>query len=136
MATRRTFLIAGLSSAASVVASKRRAAAQSAAAQSLVAAPPYILGAAAVTEVFGDGQRLVAVAVEYNQRVASAALNPALYAIEGRTVTRVYANAVAELAQRVRKAPSSSWYCPLTTKPGFSTYTGHPQTSVAPLRSA
>ena len=92
MATRRTFLITGLS-AASLAAPARRILAQASS-----AAPAYIVGATAITEVFGDGQRLIAVAVEYDQPVTSAALDPALYAVEGRTVTRVYANAAAELA--------------------------------------
>ena len=101
MATRRTFLAAGLSvAAASLVAPARRVLAQASSVP-----PAYILGATAVTEVFGERQRLVAVALEYDQPVASAALDPAQYAVESRTVIRVYANAGAELADEGMDGP-------------------------------
>lgn len=89
MTTRRTFLVGGLTvAAASFVAPARRALAQAE-----TSVPAYILGATAVTEVFGNGQRLVAVAIEHDRPVDAAALDPALYAVEGRSVTRVYASA-------------------------------------------
>jgi hypothetical protein len=72
--TRRFLLSAGLS----VIA-----------ASFLAPAPAYVLGATAITEVFGDGQRLVGVAIEYGRPVDPTTLDPALYAVEGRTVTRL-----------------------------------------------
>ncbi|ASP16580.1 Tat pathway signal protein [Neisseria sp. 23W00296] len=46
--------------------------------------------ATAVTRVFGDGMRLVAVAVKYRDDVSAAALEPSQYSVAGRTVERVY----------------------------------------------
>ena len=48
------------------------------------------LSAAAVTQVFGDGMRLTAVAVEYAHAVSAAALDKAQYAVAGRHITDVY----------------------------------------------
>jgi len=59
-------------------------------------APAYILGATAITRVYGGGQRLVGVAIEQDRQVDPADLDPTLYAIEGRTITKVYASASAE----------------------------------------
>ena len=56
--------------------------------------------AAAVTRVFGDGMRLVAVAVKYRADVSAAALEPSQYGVAGRTVERVY------VAQSADGAPS------------------------------
>jgi predicted peptidase len=93
MTTRRSFLVAGLSViAASLLAPARETWAQSA------PAPAYVLGATAITEVFGDGQHLVGVAIQYDRPVDATSVDPALYAVEGRTVTRVYAHEVPEPA--------------------------------------
>ena len=54
--------------------------------------------AAAVTRVFGDGMRLVA--VKYRADVSAAALEPSQYGVAGRTVERVY------VAQSADGAPS------------------------------
>jgi predicted peptidase len=51
-----------------------------------------IVSRTAIAEVFGDGQYLVAVAVEYDGPVVSAALSSADFEVEGRTITAVYAN--------------------------------------------
>ena len=69
------------------------------------ASPAYILGATAITEVFGDGQRLVAVAVKHDRPVDPDALDPALYAVEDRTITRVYASASSEPAAEGTDGP-------------------------------
>ena len=102
MITRRSFLVAGLSvTAASALAPARLARAGSQ--TDALPEPVYVLGATAITQIFGDGQRLVAVAIEYDRPVDTAALAPALYAVEGRTITRAYANATAEsLAESTR----------------------------------
>lgn len=46
--------------------------------------------ATAITQVFGDGIRLTAVAVEYPTEVSAEGLNPADFHVEGRTVTGVW----------------------------------------------
>lgn len=97
MTTRRTFLVAGLSVAVASTAPRRGRAEGGD-----DPARPYILGATAITEVFGDGQRLTGVAIEHDRPVTADMLDPALYAVEGRTVTRVYANAEAEPAHNGR----------------------------------
>jgi predicted peptidase len=61
-------------------------------------APPYILGATAITQVFGAGQRLVGVAIQQDRPVTAEALNPTLYSVEGRTITRVYASSAPGVA--------------------------------------
>jgi len=52
----------------------------------------HIKSVTAITEVFGDGQKLTAVAVEYDAAIDSAGLATSSFAVEGRTVTKVYAN--------------------------------------------
>ncbi|MCF1708934.1 prolyl oligopeptidase family serine peptidase [Tabrizicola sp. J26] len=82
---RRHVLLAGLGLTVSAFLPIRPALAKA------TGAPPYILGATAVTRVFGNGQRLIGVAIEQDRPVEAEALNPALYSVEGRTITRVYA---------------------------------------------
>ena len=86
---RRTFLLSGFGLTVAAMVSALRASAQD------VAAPAYILGATAITQVFGAGQRLVGVAIQQDRAVDSAALDPTLYSVEGRTITKVYASASA-----------------------------------------
>ncbi|WP_066094644.1 peptidase [Xanthomonas massiliensis] len=56
--------------------------------------------ATAITRVFGDGIRLVAVAVEYDTPVESAGLSAASFRVQGRTVTGAYASTSADPADR------------------------------------
>ncbi|WP_329331296.1 alpha/beta hydrolase-fold protein [Streptomyces sp. NBC_00663] len=56
----------------------------------------------AITKVFGDGQKLVAVAVEYDSDIDDSALSTDTFTVTGRTVTKVYANRAAALADRGR----------------------------------
>ncbi|TBU88479.1 PHB depolymerase family esterase [Phytopseudomonas dryadis] len=56
--------------------------------------------ATAVTQVFGDGVRLTAVAVEYPAPVASANLSAADFQVAGRTVTGVFASGSSDPADR------------------------------------
>ncbi|MFG3035128.1 hypothetical protein ACGFZJ_42420 [Streptomyces sp. NPDC048253] len=58
----------------------------------------------AITQVFGDGQKLVAVAVEYDSVIDGSMLSTSTstFAVADRTVTKVYANRTADLAQRGR----------------------------------
>ncbi len=62
--------------------------------------PPnaVLSGAIAVTRVFGDGQRLVAVALAYDRPIATASVSAGAVTVEGRRVTRAYANIAAEPA--------------------------------------
>ncbi len=86
---RRTFLLSGFGLTVAAVVPALRASAQD------VAEPAYILGATAITQVFGAGQRLVGVAIQQDRAVDAAALDPTLYSVEGRTITKVYASASA-----------------------------------------
>jgi predicted peptidase len=61
--------------------------------------------ATALTEVFGDGLKLTAVAVRYDRDIDSAALDTASFAVADRMVTRVYANTVAAAADSGRTGP-------------------------------
>lgn len=59
-----------------------------------------VLSATAVTEVFGDGIRLVAVAVEYVSPVERASLSTAGFHVDGRTVTGAFPSTSASPADR------------------------------------
>ena len=56
--------------------------------------------ATAITQVFGDGIRLTAVAIEYSAPVSGADLTAASFKVEGRTVTGVYTSTSANPADR------------------------------------
>lgn len=64
----------------------------------------HVKGVTAITRVYGGGQRLVAVAVEYDRNLISSALGRD-FAVEGRTITRVYANTAADLAEAGQDGP-------------------------------
>lgn len=54
----------------------------------------------AITQVFGSGQKLVAVAVDYDRDIDGSTLSTSTFAVTDRTVTKVYANRTAGLARR------------------------------------
>ncbi|TBU88476.1 peptidase [Phytopseudomonas dryadis] len=56
--------------------------------------------ASAITEVFGDGIRLTAVAVEYSAPVEGATLSTAAFEVEGRTLVEAFASTSADPADR------------------------------------
>ncbi|MBN1459256.1 MAG: hypothetical protein JXA57_06955, partial [Armatimonadetes bacterium] len=58
----------------------------------------HILGVTAITEVFGDGQKLTALAVEYDKVLEASRLSASSFAARGRTILKAYANS------EVRKA--------------------------------
>ncbi|MFD4879005.1 hypothetical protein ACFWOB_37395 [Streptomyces sp. NPDC058420] len=62
----------------------------------------HVKGVTAITQVFGAGQKLVAVAVEYDREIAGRTLSASTFSVTDRTVTKVYANRSADLAQRSR----------------------------------
>lgn len=49
----------------------------------------------AITEVFGDGQKVTALAVEYDKVIKNASLSKSAFSVEGRTITNVYTNSAA-----------------------------------------
>ena len=65
------------------------------------AAPGSVKGATAMTEVLGDGLKLVAVAVEYERPIDGSKLSRSSFHVEGRTVTDVHAS-VFPVAERTR----------------------------------
>ncbi|MER7644501.1 PHB depolymerase family esterase [Streptomyces sp. NPDC126522] len=62
----------------------------------------HVKGVTAITQVFGAGQKLVAVAVEYDREIDGRTLSASTFTVTDRTVTKVYTNRSADLAQRSR----------------------------------
>ncbi|HLZ56218.1 MAG TPA: alpha/beta hydrolase-fold protein [Ktedonosporobacter sp.] len=59
-----------------------------------------IKGVTAITEVFGDGQKVIAVAVEYDKTIDTARLAKSDFSVGGRTITNVYANTTPATASQ------------------------------------
>jgi predicted peptidase len=57
-----------------------------------------VLGATAITEVFGDGQKLTAVAVAYPQDIDTVRLAISAFTVANRNVTKIYAHTSAATA--------------------------------------
>lgn len=89
MVSRREFLSAGVAFGALAVIGMPAA---------VRAATAAAKGVTVITQVFGEGQKLVAVAIGYEQVIDNGRLDAASFAVEGRTVTRAYANTGAALA--------------------------------------
>ena len=51
----------------------------------------HIRSITVITEVLGDGQKLTAVALEYDKEIDNSKLTPSIFSVEGRTITNVYA---------------------------------------------
>ncbi|MCR6500801.1 hypothetical protein MUO32_17265 [Shinella sp. CPCC 101442] len=64
-----------------------------------------VKAATAVTQVFGEGAKLTAVAVEYDAPVDGASLSADSFAVEGRTVTGVFPSSTADPADRAAEGP-------------------------------
>jgi Predicted peptidase len=62
------------------------------------ALPDHVKSVTAIAEVFGDGQKVSALAIEYDSPIDSARLSLSAFAVEGRKVAKVYANASASRA--------------------------------------
>lgn len=103
MATRRAFLTVSMAAGITLVIGQHEAAGVASAAA--IAPAAAVQRATAITEVFGDGQRLTAVALEYAQDIDTTKLSPASFAVDGRTVTRVYANTEPAPALLGRNGP-------------------------------
>lgn len=69
------------------------------------AAASHIKGVTAITEVFGDGQKVSAVALEYDGAIDGSKLKLSDFSVEGKTVTRVYANVAAAKTTRTINGP-------------------------------
>lgn len=50
----------------------------------------HVLGATAITKVYGDGQKLIAVALEYDTAINGSSLKTSTYQVAKRTITAVY----------------------------------------------
>lgn len=91
MYTRRDFLVTGVGAGtALLLASGNLVFAAS--------ASDPVKEATAITQVFGNGLRLTAVALEYDRPIDSSKLSPAAFKVDGRTITKVYANTAAALS--------------------------------------
>ncbi|MFJ9244164.1 alpha/beta hydrolase-fold protein [Streptomyces sp. NPDC101776] len=62
----------------------------------------HVKGLTAITQVFGAGQKLVAVAVEYDRDIDGRTLSTSTFTVTDRTVTKVYTNRTADLNDRAR----------------------------------
>jgi predicted peptidase len=60
----------------------------------------HIKSATAITQVFGDGQKLTAVAVEFDQDIDNSKLSMSTFKVDGRTITKVYTNTAATIADK------------------------------------
>lgn len=98
---RRTF-IAGAATAGSLAAVGSVAYAATADPDRTASKAGHVQSATAITKVFGEGQKLIAVAVQYDQDIDTSTLSTSTFAVTDRTVTKVYANRTAALAERGR----------------------------------
>ncbi|MFD7131671.1 hypothetical protein [Streptomyces sp. NPDC059894] len=62
----------------------------------------HMTGATAITEVFGNGQRLTAVAVEYDTDIDRSSLSLSSFDVTDRTVTNGYAHRTGSSSRRSR----------------------------------
>ncbi|MEU6147659.1 hypothetical protein ABZ848_45850 [Streptomyces sp. NPDC047081] len=62
----------------------------------------HVKSATAITKVYGDGQKFIAVALEYDSAIDTSKLSKSSFKVDARTVTKVYANTAAALADQGR----------------------------------
>lgn len=84
----------------------------------------HITSVTAITEVFGDGQKVSAVALEYDAAIDTSKLATSDFSVEGQTVTKVYANTAAEKA--VQGANGQYVIVELSTEMASDTAQGNP----------
>ncbi|MEU6256740.1 alpha/beta hydrolase-fold protein [Streptomyces sp. NPDC047043] len=101
MVTRRT-LIAGSAGIGTAAVLGGGAVAAASGSDDSASRTGHITAATAITKVYGEGQKLIAVAVEYDHDIADSSLSSSAFAVADRTVTKVYANRSAGLAERGR----------------------------------
>jgi predicted peptidase len=92
MTSRRHFIAVGLAAGAVALIESP-----------LLAAGSPLRSATAVAQVFGDGQKLIAIALEYPASVEGKALSADHWRVEGRTVTAVFASTSTDPANRVAR---------------------------------
>ncbi|KMO79123.1 Esterase PHB depolymerase [Mycolicibacterium chlorophenolicum] len=95
---RRTFLRGCAGAGVALVAG-------SACAATRAAGPAVVQNATALTEVFGDGMKLTAVAVRYDRDINTTTLPSSAFTVAGRNVTRVYANTSPASARNGHDGP-------------------------------
>jgi predicted peptidase len=60
----------------------------------------HVKSVTAIAEVFGEGQKITAAAVEYDANIISSKLLTSTFSVNGRTITKVYANNAAAKAAK------------------------------------
>ena len=58
----------------------------------------HVKGVTAITEVFGDGQKVSAVALQYDKTIDNSKLSDSTFTVEGRNITKIYTNSAASKA--------------------------------------
>lgn len=64
------------------------------------ASSKHIKNVTAITEVFGDGQKVSAAVVEYDKSIDTLKLKASDYSVKGKTITKVYSNTKAAKASK------------------------------------
>lgn len=100
MDSRRVFLTRALGAAVLLMSSTTACGSDATASFGTTQAGDHIKSATAITQVFGDGQKLTAVAVEFDQDIDSSKLSPSTFTLDRRTITQVYANTAATTADK------------------------------------
>ncbi|MCI3271788.1 PHB depolymerase family esterase [Streptomyces cylindrosporus] len=99
---KRRSVLAGIVATAAVPAvagcSSGSAAEDTAATTTVATSAGHITGATAITEVFGDGQKLTAVALKYDKEIDRSSVSLSAFKVKDRTVTNVYTNTTAAKA--------------------------------------
>ena len=52
----------------------------------------HVKSVATIAEVFGDGQKVTAIAVEYDKNIVGSKLTGSTFSVDGRTITKIYSN--------------------------------------------
>lgn len=86
--SRRHLLLSGLGVSAAIIAGFNPL-------SHALAAAGATVSATAITQVFGEGQKFTAVAVEFGGEIDTTKLTAGSFKVDGRTVTKVYANSIA-----------------------------------------
>ncbi|VBB05723.1 alpha/beta hydrolase fold [Lucifera butyrica] len=60
----------------------------------------HVKSVTAITEVFGDGQKISAVALEYDRAINTSKLKTSDFTVEDKTITKIYANTIAAKASK------------------------------------
>lgn len=72
----------------------------SSAVESNAIAVDHIVNTTVITNVYGDGQKVEAVAVEYDIAIDSSSISPEDFEIEGYVITDVYTNSINEIPEK------------------------------------